>query len=76
MKDRRRRPEGGVNGSQSKFLCGTRPISQTEPDVALFLLSQDRLATNKLLALGTVLGTTTETQNSASKTSSEINDKN
>jgi hypothetical protein len=28
VKNRRRRPEGGVNGSQSKFLEGTWPISQ------------------------------------------------
>jgi isopentenyldiphosphate isomerase len=27
---------GGVNGSQSKFLKGTRPISQNQPDSPLF----------------------------------------
>jgi hypothetical protein len=27
---------GGVNGSQSKFLVGTWPISQIEPDAPLF----------------------------------------
>jgi hypothetical protein len=35
VKDRRRQPEG-VNGSQSKFLEGTRPMSQTRPDTPLF----------------------------------------
>jgi hypothetical protein len=28
--------KGGVNGSQSKFLSGTWPISQIEPDNPLF----------------------------------------
>jgi isochorismate synthase EntC len=27
---------GGVNGSQSKFLAGTWPISQNQPDTPLF----------------------------------------
>jgi hypothetical protein len=36
VKDWRRRPEGRVNESQLKFLTGTWPISQTEPDVPLF----------------------------------------
>jgi hypothetical protein len=75
LKDRRRRPEG-VNESQSKFLEGTRPISQNRPDAPLFQLGQDRTAIAKLSAFGTGLGTTEETQNSASKTTSKINDKN
>jgi hypothetical protein len=36
LKDRRRRPEGGVNKSQSKFLKENWPISQNQPDVLLF----------------------------------------
>jgi hypothetical protein len=32
----KRRPEGGVNGSQSKFLSGTWPISQNQPETPLF----------------------------------------
>jgi hypothetical protein len=28
--------KGGVNGSQSKFLDGTWPISQNQPDAPLF----------------------------------------
>jgi hypothetical protein len=36
LKDRRRRPEGGVNGSQSKFLTGTWPMSQSQTDVPLY----------------------------------------
>jgi hypothetical protein len=35
VKDRKMRPEG-VNESQSKFLEGTRPISQNRPDTPLF----------------------------------------
>jgi hypothetical protein len=35
LKNRRRRPEG-VNESQSKFLDGTRPISQNQTDIHLF----------------------------------------
>jgi hypothetical protein len=38
--------------------------------------SADRLAIDKLSAFGTGLGTTSEARNSASKTTSEIGDKN
>jgi hypothetical protein len=44
-----------VNGSQSKFLEGTRPISQNQPDTPLFYLGQDRIVIEKLSALGTEL---------------------
>jgi hypothetical protein len=63
-----------VNGSQSKFLEGTRPISQNQPNVPLFQLGEGRLALGKLSALGTGIGTIAETQNGASKTTSEIDD--
>jgi hypothetical protein len=66
----------GVNGSQSKFLEGTRPISQNRPDAPLFQLGQDRTAIAKLSAFGTRLGITVETRNSASKTTCDIEDKN
>jgi hypothetical protein len=36
LKDRRRRSEGEVNGSQSKFLDRTWPISQNQSDAPLF----------------------------------------
>jgi hypothetical protein len=65
-----------VNGSQSKFLIGTWPISRIRPDVPLFSLGQDRTAIGKLLALGTGLGTTAETQIDAGKITCEIDDKN
>jgi hypothetical protein len=55
----------GVNGSQSKFLEGTWPISQIEPDNPLFELGQDRLAIDQLSALRTGLGITAEPWNSA-----------
>jgi hypothetical protein len=65
-----------VNESQSKFLTGTWSISENRPDVSLFYLGQDRLAIDKLSALGTRLGTATKTQINASRTSCEIDDKN
>jgi hypothetical protein len=49
-------PEGGMNGSQLKFLEGTRPISRNRPNAPLFKLGQDHIAIEKLLALGTELG--------------------
>jgi hypothetical protein len=36
LKDQRRQPEGGVNGSQLKFLAGSWPISRNQPDAPLF----------------------------------------
>jgi hypothetical protein len=75
VKDWRRRPEG-VNGSQSKFSSRTWAISQNQPETLLFQLGQDRLAIDKLSALGTGLGTATEPRNGASKTTCEIDDKN
>jgi hypothetical protein len=36
VKDQTRQPEDGVNGSQSKFLAGTWPISRNQADVPLF----------------------------------------
>jgi hypothetical protein len=57
LKDRIRRPEGGgVKESLLKFLEGTRPISQNQPDTPLFQLGQDLVAMNVLLALRTGLG--------------------
>jgi hypothetical protein len=47
---------GGVNGSQSKFLAGTWPISQNQLDASLFLLGQDRIAIEQLSTLRTGLG--------------------
>jgi hypothetical protein len=46
-----------VNGSQSKFLAGTWPMSQNQPETPLFYLGQDRLTIDKLSAFGTGLGT-------------------
>jgi hypothetical protein len=51
----------GVNGSQSKFLEGTQPISQNQFDAPLFYLGQDRTAIAELPAFGTRLGTAAET---------------
>jgi hypothetical protein len=51
----------GMNGSQSKFIEGTWPISQIGLKPSLFQLGQDYVAIEKLLALETGLGTT-ETQ--------------
>jgi hypothetical protein len=76
VKDQRTRPEGGGNGSQSKFLIGTWPISQIKPDTPLFYLGQDRTTIAKLSALGTGLGTVAETQNGASENTCEIDDNN
>jgi hypothetical protein len=67
---------GGVNGSQSKFLIGTWPISQNRPDAPLFQLNQDHTAIAKLSAFGTGSGITAKTRNSASKTTCEIDHKN
>jgi hypothetical protein len=67
---------GGVNESQSKFLTRTWPISQNRSDTPLFQLDQGRTTIAKLSAFGTGLGTTMETQNGASKTTREIDDKN
>jgi hypothetical protein len=67
---------GGVNGSQLKFLMGTRPISQSRPDAPLFKLGQDRTAIKKLSALGTGLGVIAETRNDAVKDTSETGDQN
>jgi hypothetical protein len=47
---------GGVNESQSNFLMKTWFISQIRPDTLLFYLSQDHIAIEKLLVLGTGLG--------------------
>jgi hypothetical protein len=62
---------GGVNESQSKFLDGTQHISPTEPDAPLFYLAQDCTAIAKLSALGTGLGTATETRDGTGKDPSE-----
>jgi hypothetical protein len=40
LKDRRG-DQRGVNGSQSKFLRGTWPISQNQPETPLFEHAQD-----------------------------------
>jgi hypothetical protein len=61
MKDRRRRPEGGLNESQLKFLTGTWSISQNLSDAPLFYLGQDHIAIEKLSTLRTGLGTAAET---------------
>jgi hypothetical protein len=47
--------------SQSKFFEGTWPISQNQHNVSLFLLRRDRIAIEKLSALGIGVGTTAET---------------
>jgi hypothetical protein len=59
-----------VNGSQSKFLEETWPISQNRPDAPLFWHGQDHIAIEKLSALGNVLEIriTMEAQLGASKT--------
>jgi hypothetical protein len=57
----------GVNGSQSKFLTETWPMSQNQSETPLFCHDRDRLAIDKLSTLGTGLGTTTETRNGVSK---------
>jgi hypothetical protein len=44
-----------MNGSQSKFLKGTWPMSQIWSDTSLFYLDQDHTAKEKLLVLGTEL---------------------
>jgi hypothetical protein len=62
-----------VNESQSKFLDGTWPISQNLPDAPL---GQNRTAITKLSTLRIGSGTTAETRNGASRTMSEIDDKN
>jgi hypothetical protein len=54
MKDRRRRPEG-VNESQLKFLEGTRPMSQNQPDMYLLYIGQDRVVIEEISALKTRL---------------------
>jgi hypothetical protein len=64
-----------VNGSQSKLLAETWPISQIEPDAPLFYLDQDRLTIDKLSALGTRLETTAE-KIDVGKTRCKIDDKN
>jgi hypothetical protein len=74
FKDRRRRSKGG-NESQSKFFEGTWHISQNQPDVHLFPLSEDRLVIDKLSALRTKLGTTGETWLDANKNMCEIDNK-
>jgi hypothetical protein len=56
-----------VNGSQSKFLTETWPISQIEPDAPLFYLDQDRLTIDKLSALGTRLETAAEKKSMSAK---------
>jgi hypothetical protein len=61
-----------VNGSQSKFLTGTWPMSQIQPETALFQPDQDRLAIDKLSAFGTGLGTVTKTRRDANNTTQEI----
>jgi hypothetical protein len=65
-----------VNGSQSRFLKGTWPISQNQPNAPLFYLNQDRIAIDKLSALETGLGTAAETLINARKNMCEIDDKN
>jgi hypothetical protein len=65
----------GVNESQSKFSWRTCHISLIPAETPLFYLTQDRLAIDKLSAIGTGLGITPETQNGARKTTREINDK-
>jgi hypothetical protein len=65
-----------LNGSQSKFLAGTWPISRNRPDTPHFYPDQDRLAIDKLSAFETGLGTAAETWNGASKITCEIDDKN
>jgi hypothetical protein len=46
----------GVSGSQLKFLEGTCPMSQIQPDVPPFQLGQDHIAIGKLLVIDTGLG--------------------
>jgi hypothetical protein len=65
-----------MNGSQSKFLKGTWPISRNQPDAPLFYLNQDRIAIDKLSALEIGLGTAAETRINARKNTCEIDDKN
>jgi hypothetical protein len=59
-------------GANQKFLTGIWPISQNQPEAALFYSSQDRLAIDKLSAFGTELGTVTKTRRGATKTTQEI----
>jgi hypothetical protein len=66
VKDRRG-DQRGVNESQSKFLNGTWPISQNQPETPLLYLVQDWLAIDKLSAFGSGLGNTPETRNGASE---------
>jgi hypothetical protein len=49
--------------------------SEIEPDAPLVELGQDHTAIAQLSAIGTGSGTTTETQNGTSKTTSNIDDK-
>jgi hypothetical protein len=60
-----------VNEIQSKFLEGTRPISQLRHKPSLSQLSQDYIAIKKLLAIGTGLGTT-ETQRKTAVDASKV----
>jgi hypothetical protein len=45
-----------VNETKSKFLEGTWPIYQNQPDASIFYLSQDRIVIDKLSTLGIGLG--------------------
>jgi hypothetical protein len=54
----------------------TWSISQNQSDTPLFYLGQDRLAIEKLSALGTGLGTVAETQINAGKNTCETDDEN
>jgi hypothetical protein len=67
---------GGVNGSQSKFLVETWPITQNLPDAPLFSLGQDRTTITKLLALRTGLETAAEARIDVGKTKCKIENEN
>jgi hypothetical protein len=67
---------GGVNERQSKFLDGTSPMPQNQPDAPLFYLGHDRTTIAKLSAFEIGLVTTTETRIGVSKTTCKIDDKN
>jgi hypothetical protein len=65
-----------VNGSQSKFLTVTWPISQNRPEDPPFQLGQDRLTIDKLSAFGTRLGNAAETQDGSGKDPSKTDNEN
>jgi hypothetical protein len=71
LKDRRRRAEGG-EWESIKILNGIWPMSQNQPETALFQPDQDRLAIDKLSAFGTGLRTVTKTRRDANKTTQRL----